>query len=249
MRPKTDKELEIMREGGKELARILTKLGEEVQPDVSGKEVSEIAAAEIRASGLRAVLLGYQGYPNVMCISVNEAVVHGIPDKKKFKESDIVKLDLTVSHKGLIIDSAITVVVGSGQQSADVNRLIRGTKTALDRGISAIKGEGTRVGDIASSVQDVLDNNRLGIVRDLVGHGVGYDVHEDPNIPNYGVSGTGPALLAGVTLAIEPMATLGDWRVNVLDDGWTIVSRDGSLTAHFEHTVLVTDKGAEILTI
>lgn len=249
MRPKTDKEIEIMREGGKELARILSNLSGKIQVGVSGKEISAVAASEIKASGMKAILQGYQGYPDVMCISVNQGVVHGVPNRDKFKEGDVVKLDLTVAHKGLIVDSAITGLAGDSKPNSDVSRLLKGTKEALERGISAIKGEGTRVGDIASAVQAVLDKYKLGIVRDLVGHGVGYEVHEDPNVPNYGVSATGPSLLAGVTLAIEPMATLGGWQVSILNDGWTIVSRDGSLAAHFEHTVLVTDKGAEILTI
>lgn len=249
MRPKSDHEIDIMRAAGRELARILKGLAEKVQPGVRGREISASAAQEIKSAGLTPVLLGYQGYPDVMCISVNDAVVHGIPDQREFKEGDVVKLDLTLGYRGMIVDSALTVVVGLSAGPADVKRLLQGTKSALDAGIKAINGPGTRVGDIASAVQTVLNGSKLGIVRDLVGHGVGYDVHEDPNIPNYGVSGTGPSLLAGVTIAVEPMATLGGWEVNILKDGWTIVSRDGSLTAHFEHTVLVTDDGAEILTI
>lgn len=247
MRPKSAKEIELMREGGRELARILQLLSEMVLPGVTPAEISARAAEEIKKAGMQPVLLGYQGYPDVICISINDGVVHGIPGKEKFKEGDVVKLDLTIGNKGMIVDAAVTVVAG-GKANAEVQRLLNGTKRALDAGIGAIKGSGTRVGDIASAIQDVLDKNKLGIVRDLVGHGVGYDVHEDPNVPNYGVKGTGGSLLPGVTLAIEPMATLGDWRVNVLKDGWTIVTADGSLAAHFEHTVLITEDGAEILT-
>jgi methionyl aminopeptidase len=183
----------------------------------------------------------------VICISVNEGIVHGIPNNIVFKDGDVVKLDLTLGHKGMIVDSAITVVAGSNN-NADVTRLIEGTKKSLDAGIAAIKGSGTRVGDIAAAVQKVLDQYKLGIIRDLVGHGVGYDIHEQPNVPNYGIAGTGPVLSAGMTIAIEPMATLGDWQINMSKDGWTITTRDGSLGAHFEHTVLVTEKSAEILT-
>jgi methionyl aminopeptidase len=129
-----------------------------------------------------------------------------------------------------------------------VKRLIEGTKKSLEAGIAAIKGSGTRVGDIAAAVENVLNQYKLGVIRDLVGHGVGYDIHEQPNIPNYGVAGTGPTLSAGMTIAIEPMATLGDWQINIAKDGWTIITRDGSLGAHFEHTVLITQDGAEILT-
>jgi methionyl aminopeptidase len=196
---------------------------------------------------MQPVVLGYEGFPDVICISVNEGVVHGIPNNKSFKEGDVVKLDLTLGYKSLVVDSAITVVVGN--PSPDVKRLVEGTKKSLDAGIAAIKGSGTRVGDIGSAVQKVLDHYKLGVIRDMVGHGVGYGIHEDPNIPNYGVSGTGPILSAGMTIAIEPMATLGDWRINIAKDGWTVATRDGSLGAHFEHTVLITEKSAEILTI
>lgn len=248
MRPKTPDEIEAMREGGRKLAAILNKLALRVQPGVSGKDISAIAAEEIKSAGLQPVLLGYEGFPDVICISVNEGLVHGIPTAKKFEPSDVVKLDLTAAYKSMVIDSAITVTAG-GEPSGDVKRLLSGTKMALDAGIAAISGDGTRVGDIAAAVQDVLTRNKLGIIRDLVGHGVGYAVHEDPNIPNYGVAGTGPTLRAGSTIAIEPMAALGDWQVSILKDGWTVVSRDGSLTAHFEHTVLITGDGAEILTL
>jgi methionyl aminopeptidase len=248
MRPKSPKEIELMREAGRELATILHELSKMVVPGTAPKEISAKASELIKKAGMQAVLLGYQGYPDVICISVNDGVVHGIPSKEPFKENDIVKLDLTIGHKGMIVDAATTVVAGGQSPSGDIKRLLSGTKRALEVGITAIKGQGTRVGDIAAAVQDVLDKNKLGIIRDLVGHGVGYDVHEDPNVPNYGVKGTGPSLIAGVTIAIEPMATLGDWRINVLNDGWTIVTRDGSMAAHFEHTVLITEDSAEILT-
>lgn len=248
MRPKTGKEIDIMRQAGKQLAIILKNLSAEVVAGVTGKEISSQAASQIKAAGLRAVLSGYQGYPDVICISVNEAVVHGVPTSQKFKDGDIVKLDLAVADRGMIVDSAVSVVVGDSGD-ANVRRLISGTQAALMAGIDAIHGAGTRVGDIAFAIQDVLNKHNLGIVRDLVGHGVGYDVHEDPNVPNYGIAGTGPVLRPGVTIAVEPMATLGGWQVNILKDGWTIVTRDNSLAAHFEHTVVVTDKGVEILTM
>lgn len=245
MRAKTDKEIEIMREGGKMLATIRDKLAARVEPGVSPKEISKIAAQEIKNAGMQPVVLGYQGFPEVMCISVNEAIVHGVPQKKPFKEGDVVKLDLTLGYKGLVVDSAVTVIAGSG--TTDAKRLVDGTKKALYDGIDAIRGDGTRVGDVGAAVQNSLEKNKLGVIRDLVGHGIGYAIHEDPNIPNYGVAGTGPTLIAGVTIAIEPMASLGDWHVNSLKDG-TVVMRDGSLGAHFEHTVLITDKAYEILT-
>jgi methionyl aminopeptidase len=247
MRPKTPDEIAKMREGGKMLATILNSLQEKVLPGVRPKDIANIAADEIKKMGMQPVVLGYEGFPDVICISVNEGIVHGIPNSTPFKDGDVVKLDLTLGHKGMVLDSAITVIAGVNK-NADVKRLIDGTKKSLDAGIAAIKGGGTRVGDIASAVQNVLDKHKLGIIRDLVGHGVGYDIHEPPNIPNYGVTGTGPVLAAGMTIAIEPMASLGDWQINVAKDGWTIAMRDGSLGAHFEHTVLVTSDGAEILT-
>jgi methionyl aminopeptidase len=247
MSPKSLSEIQTMREGGKKLAVILNGLAEKVAPGITAKDISKIAAAQIKKAAMQPVVLGYEGFPDVICISVNEGVVHGIPNNKSFKEGDVVKLDLTLGYKSLVVDSAVTVVVGN--PSPDVKRLVEGTKKSLDAGIAAIKGSGTRVGDIGSAVQKVLDHYKLGVIRDMVGHGVGYGIHEDPNIPNYGVSGTGPILSAGMTIAIEPMATLGDWRINIAKDGWTVATRDGSLGAHFEHTVLITEKSAEILTI
>jgi methionyl aminopeptidase len=247
MRPKSPTEIEKMREGGKMLATILNFLGGKVEPGIKPKDIAKIAAEEIKKTAMQPVVLGYEGFPDVICISVNQAIVHGIPGNTPFKDGDVVKLDLTVAHQGMVVDSAITVVAGNNT-NADVKRLIDGTKKSLEAGIAAIHGSGTRVGDIASAVQKVLDQHKLGIIRDLVGHGVGYDIHEQPNIPNYGVAGTGPTLSAGMTIAIEPMATLGDWQINFSKDGWTVVTRDGSLGAHFEHTVLITENGAEILT-
>lgn len=238
-----------MRAGGKLLGQILRLLAAEVKPGVSPKDISALAAKEIKKAGLHPVLLGYEGFSDVMCVSVNEDIVHGMPGKAPFKQGDVVKLDLTVSKGGLVVDSAITTWVGDGTPPADIRRLVDGTKKALDAGINAIRGSGTRVGDISAAVQKVLDSHKLGIIRDLVGHGVGQSIHEDPNIPNYGVGGTGPVLSAGVTIAIEPMAALGDWHIKVARDGWTIAMADGSLGAHFEHTVLITERGAEVLTL
>jgi len=236
-----------MRQAGAMLAEILNKLGEMVAPGISGREISDYALAEVKKKKMQPVLIGFQGYPDVMCISVNDGIVHGIPTSIPFKEGDIVKLDLTLGYKSLVVDSAITVVAGNAENK-DVKRLIEGTKRSLMAGIDAIKGDGTRVGDIGAAVQKVLDDNKLGIIRDLVGHGVGYGIHEDPNIPNYGVAGTGPALMSGMTIAVEPMASLGDWQIDIAKDGWTVMMADGSLSAHFEHTVLITDNGVEILT-
>jgi methionyl aminopeptidase len=245
MRPKTPAEIEIMREGGRRLASILQDLGGKVQAGIKPVEISADAAQQVKKAQVQPVVLGYHNFPDVMCVSVNQAIVHGVPQKTPFKNGDVVKLDLTLGYKSMVVDSALTVVVGGA--SGDVKRLVEGTKKSLDAGIAAIKGSGTRVGDISSAVQDVLNKYKLGIIRELVGHGVGYDIHEAPNIPNYGVAGTGPILSAGMTIAIEPMASLGDWPVKILKDS-TVEMKDGSIGAHFEHTVLVTENGAEILT-
>lgn len=248
MSPKSVAEIDIMRQGGKKLATILNSLAAEVKPGISPKDISALAAERIKKAGMQPVVLGYEGFPDVLCISVNNEVVHGIPGSRKFQDGDVVKLDLTLGYKGLVTDSARTVIAGTNI-NADVKRLVEGTRRALEAAIAAIKGNGTRVGDIAAAAQKVMDRYKLGIVRDLVGHGVGYGIHEAPNVPNYGVSGSGPVLSAGMTIAIEPMATLGDWRINIAKDGWTVVTRDHSLAAHFEHTVLITEDGAEILTL
>lgn len=248
MRAKTPADLENMRAGGKLLAGILQDLAGKVQPGITPKDLAADAAEQIKKHDMQAVVLGYEGFPDVICISVNNAIVHGIPGNQPIRSGDLVKLDLTLGYKGMINDSAVTVLAG-GHGSAGVQRLLDGTKAALDAGIAAIKGEGTRVGDISQAVQDVLEKKyHLSVIRELVGHGVGYEIHEAPNIPNYGVAGTGPVLHQGMTIAVEPMAALGDWHIAFAKDKNTIIMKDGSLGAHFEHTVLITENAAEILT-
>lgn len=238
-----------MRQGGRMLATVLDVLEREIKAGMSTKELADIAAKEIKALGGQPSFLNHEDFPDVMTVSINEEIVHGIPSAdKKISDGDVVGLDFGVAYKGLVTDGARTVYMGP-DPSGDIKRLLGGTKTALDAGISAVHGDGTRVGDISSAVQDVLNRNKLGIIRDLVGHGVGDELHESPNIPNYGVSGTGPVLSSGMTICIEPMASLGDWRIDTAKDGWTVVMHDGSLSAHFEHTILVTEKSAEILTL
>ncbi|MBX4191114.1 type I methionyl aminopeptidase [Candidatus Saccharibacteria bacterium] len=238
-----------MRTGGKLLARILQDLAGKVRPGITPKELSADAAEQIKKHQMQPVVLGYEGFPDVICISVNDAIVHGIPGSQPIRQGDLVKLDLTLGYKGMINDSAVTVLAG-GHGSAGVQRLLDGTKAALNAGIAAIKGEGTRVGDISAAIQDVLEKEyHLGVIRELVGHGVGYAIHEAPNVPNYGVAGTGPVLHQGMTIAIEPMASLGDWHIAHAKDKNTIIMKDGSLGAHFEHTVLITEDSCEILTL
>ncbi len=238
-----------MRRGGRILADTLQKVASAATPGVSTKQLSDIANEHIRSMGGQPSFPLQDDYPEAMCISINDELVHGLPKPKKIiKDGDVVGLDVGVVYKGMITDGATTAYIGK-KPSADIERLLEGTNRALAAGISAVKGDGTRVGDIGSAVQKTLDKYRLSVIRDLVGHGVGDKVHENPNIPNYGVAGTGPKLSAGMTICIEPMASLGDWQITTDPDGWTVVTRDGSLSAHFEHTILITEKGAEILTL
>lgn len=245
-RIKTPEEIAAMRESGRLLATVLATLKEAVRPGISTKELAEIAKRELRGTGGTPTFLGMYGFPDVICISLNDEVVHGIPNPKKIiKEGDIVSLDFGVTFKGMITDSAITVV--AGKPASRVAHLVRDTEAAMYAGIQALH-DGVRVGDIAHAIESELKKGSYGIVRDMVGHGVGHELHEEPNIPNYGKKGTGPVLSAGMTIAIEPMATLGDFRVYIDIDGWTVRSNDRSLAAHFEHTVLITKDGYEILT-
>lgn len=245
-RVKTAAEIVNMRESGKILATILKKVEQTVVPGMTGKDVSALCRQELQAMGGQASFLGYQGYPDVICISVNDAVVHGIPNEKPFKPGDIVGFDFGVTYKGMITDSALSVCIG-GQPNAAQKRLLQQTERSMYAGIEQVKN-GVRTGDIGAAVQKVLQAASLGIVRDLVGHGVGHEVHEDPNVPNYGAPGAGNALKAGMTIAIEPMATLGGDDVALDRDGWTVRTADASIAAHFEHTVLITNDGYEILT-
>ena len=251
-RPKNDQEIIAMRNSGKILATILQTVKHATQAGMSTFDMADIAAKELKALGGEPVFLNYSigshipPFPSVICISLNDEVVHGIPKKSKLiQKGDIVSIDFGVKYNGMVTDAAITFAVG--EVSTRENQLITATEESLLAGIQVLS-DGVRVGDISYAVEKVLKRAQLGIVRDLVGHGVGHTLHEEPDIPNYGFSGSGPLLRAGMTIAIEPMATLGTHKVDVTDDQWTIVTHDGSLSAHFEHTVLILDKGYEILT-
>jgi methionyl aminopeptidase len=244
---KTEAEITAMRESGRLLATVLATLKEALQPEMTTKDLAEIAKRELRGTGGTPTFLGQYGFPDVICISVNDEIVHGIPSAKRvIKDSDIISLDFGVTYEGMITDSATSVIAGSGANQK-IQNLVRETEAALFAGVQELR-HGVRVGDIAHAIQQTLEKDGYGIVRDLVGHGVGHELHEDPNIPNFGKKGTGPQLSAGMTIAIEPMATLGDFRVYIDTDGWTVRTNDRSLAAHFEHTVLITQDGAEILT-
>jgi methionyl aminopeptidase len=246
---KTEAEIQAMREGGKILASILRDLKVYVQPGMTGLDVDAWVASEITARGATATYKTAEvGFPNVICISRNEEIVHGVPKDEPFEKGDVVGFDLVITYKGMKTDSAFTMVVGEEPKGA-LKHLLKETERSLYAGIDAIKGEGTRIGDISAAVEKVLVGAKLGIIRELVGHGVGHEMHMPPEVPNYGRAGSGVILRAGDTIAIEPMAALGGERINSKhEDGWTISTRDGSLAAHFEHTVLITQDGAEILT-
>ncbi|HSX47063.1 MAG TPA: type I methionyl aminopeptidase [Patescibacteria group bacterium] len=243
---KTAAEIEAMRESGHLLATVLQKLRQEIAVGMSTKDLAEIAKEELRALGGQPTFLGFFGYPDVLCVSINDEVVHGIPRPKHFIQAgDLVSMDFGVTYRGMVTDAAISVIVGTAP--TEVQDLLKRTEASLQAGIKAAHG-GCKIGDIGAAVQAALEPYGYGIVRDLVGHGVGHQLHEDPNIPNYGSAGTGETLQTGMTVAIEPMATLGGYKVQTDADQWTIRTLDGSVAAHFEHTILLTDAGSEILT-
>lgn len=251
---KTKEEIEILREGGRRLAVVLKKVGEAVKPGISTAELDELAHKLITDGGDTSAFLNYKPegarrpYPASLCVSINDEVVHGIPNEhpKILKESDIVSLDLGLIHEGMVTDHAITVPVGKISKEAE--RLLDVTKKALDAGIKAAAA-GKTTGDIGFAIQSFVEKSgNFGIIEDLAGHGVGYSVHEDPFVPNFGKPGQGARLKVGMVIAIEPMLTLGTHRIVQDKDGYTIRTADGSLAAHFEHTVVITENGAEILT-
>lgn len=245
MNPKTPAEIESMRRGGKILAQTLRQLTGAVKPGVTTAELSELAAEILKKAGAEPAFLGYQGFPAPLCVSINQQIVHGIPGSAKLAEGDIVGLDLGVIFEGLITDGAVTVPVG--ELAPESQKLLDGTRTALVEGLSVVK-PGVKTGDIGAAIEKSLKAAGLSVVERLSGHGVGYSLHEDPEILNYGTVGTGPELSAGMTIAIEPMACLGKGEIKIEKDGWTVVTADGSRAAQFEHTVVITERGADILT-
>lgn len=247
---KTPEQIDAMREGGKIIARIFDDIKKFVHAGMTEKSVDDFVAAKIKEYGAEATYKTDEvKFPGVICISTNEEIVHGVPTEYEFEKGDVVGFDLVITYKGMKTDAAFTMVVDDEPKGA-VKLLLRATEQSLYAGIAAIKGP-VKTGDIGEAIEQVLSKARVGIVRDLVGHGVGLKMHMPPDIPNYGKKGTGVLLKPGETIAIEPMATLGKEAIAYLGDGdeWTIVTRDGSLAAHFEHTVLITEDGAEVLTL
>ena len=241
---KSDSEIQLMRASGKILGLVFKAIEPFVVAGSTTFEAAKVASVEVKKLGGEAAFLGYSGFPAVMCASTNDQVVHGLPTNKVIKDGDIVSIDFGVKYQGFYTDAARSYLIGSDKNK---KKFVDVTKQSLDMAINKAI-DGARIGDISATVQQLLESNNYGVVRDLIGHGVGRQLHEDPNIPNFGVAGTGPIIKAGMTLAIEPMSTMGDYKVFTADDGWAIMTKDGSLSAHFEDTILITKSGPEILT-
>jgi len=239
-------EIETLRRVNQLVGRILAELRAMVSPGVTTQEIDELAERRVREAGAVPAFKGYHGYPATICASVNEQVVHGIPSRRALVEGDILSIDMGAKLDGFFGDCAVTVPVG--RVSPQAASLLKVTEEALFRGIDAVR-PGARVSDIGAAVQQHVEAHGFSVVREFVGHGIGTSLHEEPQIANYGPGGRGPRLAEGMVLAIEPMVNLGKAGVKVLGDGWTAVTRDASLSAHFEHTVVVTGEGREILTL
>ena len=243
---KSPREIEAMRRAGRITAQARALAGSMVAPSVTTLEIDQAVRRFIESQGAKPSFLGYAGFPGSACISVNEEVIHGIPGPRKLREGDIVSIDVGAFMDGVHGDCAATYPCG--QVSDEAKKLIEVTQQSFWEGMKMAR-PGARVSDISHAVQQYVEANGCSVVRDFVGHGVGTKLHEAPEVPNFGPAGHGPRLLAGMTIAVEPMVNAGDWRVKVLKDGWTTVSLDGSLTAHYENTVLITEDGIEVLTV
>ena len=244
---KSAKEIGLMRQAGAIVAATLQVLSKATNPGITTLELDKMAQGELAKNKAKPAFLGYHGFPGALCVSINNEVVHGIPSaKRKIKEGDLVSLDFGCIVDGFYADAAVSVFVG--QPPAATQKLINVTRESLGMGINAAQ-PGARLGDVSAAVQQHVEANGFSVVRDFVGHGIGRALHEDPPIPNFGKPGTGMRLQPGLVLAIEPMVNAGSADVETLADGWTAVTKDGSLSAHFEHTVAVTESGPEILTV
>ena len=241
---KSRQEIAKMEKANRIVAEILEGVKEKIRPGVETRELNELAEDLCRTRGVEPAFKGYRGYPASLCVSVNEEVVHGIPGPRRLKDGDLVSLDFGVRHDGFYGDKALTVAVGEVAPRA--RELMAATEAALYAGISRFQAGG-RLSDISHAVQEVVEAKGFGVIREFVGHGIGRSLHEDPQIPNFGPPGRGPVMQPGMTFAIEPMTALGSWKVRILKDGWTAVTQDGAVAAHFEHTVALTEKGVLIL--
>jgi len=243
---KSDEEIALMRQAGRVVAEVLEVLAAAARPSLKTKELDTIVREEFKRRKVVPTFLNYQSYPACVCVSVNDEIVHGIPGGRVLREGDIVGIDLGATYHGFVADSALTI--GVGQIDPPAQRLIDVTHAALWKGIRAAR-PGARLGEISHAIQTEAEAYGYGVVREYVGHGVGRNMHEEPQVPNYGPSERGPALRKGMVLALEPMLIVGDWRTKKHEDQWTVSTLDGSLSAHFEHTIAITDGEAEVLTL
>lgn len=235
-----------MRQASKALTRVLEMLRSQIKAGMKTKQLDIIATRELAKLGVKPSFKGYHGFPASLCVSINDEIVHGIPGERVIKEGDIVSLDLGAIFDGFQGDAAITV--GVGDISLEAKQLMETAENALKAGINAARG-GARLGDVSSVIQSYTESRGFSIVREYTGHGIGRALHEEPLVPNFGQPGTGPELKKGMTLALEPMVVTGDWHTRVGDDRWVVLTRDGGLAAHFEHTIAITDSEPEVLTI
>jgi len=242
---KSDKEIDAMRQAGRILAAILRIMTEQLKPGMKTRELDVIADRELKKHGAKASFKGYHGFPANLCVSVNDEIVHGIPGGRVLHEGDIVSLDFGTIFNGFQADAAVTV--GVGKVNAKAKQLMEATEGALEAGINEAR-HGARLGDISAAIQNHAESRGFSVVREYTGHGIGREMHEEPQIPNFGIPGSGPVLKRGMALALEPMVNAGDWHTRQGDDHWTVTTVDGSLSAHFEHTIVITDGEAEVLT-
>lgn len=242
---KSDKDLEMMRISGRILTSVMQRLRKYIKADVSTGELDSLAEEFLKKENAVSAFKGYKGFPANICTSINEEIVHGIPGERKLKEGDIISLDLGVNYQGFFSDAAITMAVG--KVSPKIKKLIDVTKEALCLGVKEARVN-NRISDISSAIQRYVEKNNFSVVRQFVGHGIGRQLHEEPEIPNFGQPHKGDAITAGMVFAIEPMVNIGGWESEILDNNWTAVTADGLPSAHFEYTVAVTEKGPEVLT-
>jgi len=242
---KSDREIAIMRQAGRIVATVLEILTRQVRPGMKTKELDDIASRELRKLRAKPSFKGYRGFPANLCVSLNDEIVHGIPGERVLDEGDIVSLDLGAIFMGFQGDAAVTI--GVGEISSEARQLLETTEGALKAGIAAAY-PGARLGDISAAIQQYAESRGYSVVREYAGHGIGREMHEEPQIPNFGQLGLGPVLKRGMTLALEPMVNIGDWHTRLGSDRWAVLTADGSLSAHFEHTIAITDGEPEVLT-
>ncbi len=243
---KSEREIAVMRQAGRIVAIVLEMLSSKIKPGMKTRELDVIVAEELERSGAKPSFKGYRGFPSNLCVSINDEIVHGIPGERVLNEGDVVSLDLGAIVMGFQGDAALTV--GVGEISPEAEQLIQTTQNALKAGIAAARPD-AKLGDVSVAIQTYVESRGHSIVREYSGHGIGREMHEEPQIPNFGLPASGPVLKKGMTFALEPMVNIGDWHTRLGDDHWTVLTADGSLSAHFEHTIAITDGEAEVLTV